>query len=189
MKRKEFIKQACGVGLCSCVIASMFAPAARLAAEEPKPEDKPEKPKEDWRIGFMQQRYAKLLTALSTRVEAPALSGALEEVGRYCAGTSNMAAPFAGNPEGLFAVMREKWHADVTYDAEQGAVALAFPEMKECPCAFVRAGVTPACVCQCSIGWQKHAFEVVFGRPVEVELKGSLLRGDRRCSFEIRAGA
>ncbi len=135
---------------------------------------------------FAQDRYAKLLTALGARVPAEALNGALEEVGDFCASNSKVVTPFAGKPEEFLATMREKWHADVTHDAAAGVVTVAFPPMKACPCGLVRTGVTPATVCQCSIGWQRRAFSAVFGRPVRVELKQSLLRGADRCSFEIR---
>ncbi|ACB76441.1 hypothetical protein [Opitutus terrae] len=189
MKRKEFLQQACTYGLCSCAVASLFAPAAKLFAEEAKPEGMPEKPKEDWRIGFMQERYAKLLASLEKRADSAALDAALEDVGQYCASTTDMVKAHAGDPDGFLATIREKWHADATQDKATGVVALAFPAMKECPCALVRAGLTSARVCQCSVGWQKKAFGVVFGRPVEVALKGSLLRGDPRCSFEIRVAS
>lgn len=189
MERKEFLKQACAVGLCSCAVASLFASAATLRADEPKPETSPEKPKDDWRIGFMQERYAKLLAALEKRVDTPALDTALEDVGQFCASSFGMAAPFAGDPEGLLAKMRQEWHADASYDEPAGVVKLAFPAAKECPCALVRMGMTSARACQCSIGWQKQTFGVAFGRPVEVRLTGSLLHGQERCSFEIRAGA
>lgn len=189
MERKEFLKQACAYGLCSCAVASLFASASPLQAEEAMPEMKPDQPKPDWRIGFMQERYAKLLAALEKHVDGAGLDAALTEVGQYCASTSDMITANAGKPEAFLTTIREKWHAEASYDAATGVVALAFPAMKECPCAFVRTGVTPARVCQCSVGWQKRAFGVVFGRPVEVELKGSLLRGDPRCSFEIHAGA
>lgn len=185
MERKEFIKHACGFGLCACVVASAFAPATVLAEEKKEPATPPE----DWRIGFAQQRYAKLLAALGTRVEPAVLSSALQEVGRFCARSSNLVEDYAGNPEGFLTQIRERWKAETSYDAPRGTVALAFPPMPECPCALVRKDVTPPTVCECSRGWQKHAFEVVFGRPVEVELKGSLLRGDAQCSFAIRAGA
>lgn len=187
MKRKEFLKQIGGFGVCSCVVASVFAPAVAMA-DENKPTEKPKTPPEDWRVSFAQQRYARFLAALGPRVEPAVLNGALEEVGRYCASTADFVATYAGNPDGFLAHIREKWHAEATYDARRGTLALAFPAMKECPCALVRTGTTPATACQCSIGWQKYAFGTVFGRPVQVELKDSILRGGARCVFSINAG-
>jgi hypothetical protein len=187
MERKEFLKQACALGLCSCTVASLFASAVVQAADEPKPAPKPEAKPEDWRIGFAQQRYAKLLSVLAAKVDEPTLNAALQEVGRFCGSTVKFVVPYAGNPEGFLAEIRKQWPVTVDYDAVKGVVSLAFPATGECPCALVRKGVTPAVVCQCSLGWQKQVFGIVFGRPVEVELKESLLRGDPRCAFVIRA--
>lgn len=189
MERRDFLRNTCGAGLCACAIGALFSSTA--AAEQAKPAAdtppaSPPEPKEDYRIRFAQERYAKLLTALGAKVPAETLGGALEQVGEFCASSSTIVKPFAGKPEAFLATMREKWHADVTHDEVAGVVTVAFPPMKSCPCGLVRMGVTPPSVCQCSIGWQRSAFTAVFGRPVQVELKQSLLRGADRCRFEIR---
>ncbi len=188
MQRREFLKHACGAGLCGCAIAALFTPHSALATDESKPTPKPEAatPPEDPRSRFAQERYAKLLNALSTRVDAAALSGALAEVGGYCASEFKPVTTFAGKPDEFLKFIREKWHGDAEYDAAHGLVTIAFPPMPECPCALARKGVTPGTMCECSLGWQKHVFGIVFGRPVDVKLKGSLLRGAQRCSFEVR---
>lgn len=190
MERREFI-QSCGVGLCSCAVASLFASAASAATERPTPSTTPPPtpPPEDRRIRFAQDRYAKLLDALAVRLDPATLSAAIEEVGSFCAGSSTMVTTFAGKPDDFLATIREKWHADARYDAASDTVALAFAPMKECPCGLVKAGVTPATMCQCSIGWQRRAFETVFQRQATVALKGSMLRGNDRCSFEIKLGS
>jgi hypothetical protein len=41
----------------------------------------------------------------------------------------------------------------------------------------------------CALGWQRHTWETLLQRPVKVELKESVLRGGRRCVFEIHVGA
>lgn len=186
MQRREFLKQACGAGMCGCVLAALLSSTAH-AGDEPASEAKPDaKPAEDGRIKFAQDRYAKLLAAFSQRAEPAVVSAALGEVGEYCASEFKVPATFAGKPDEFLAFIREKWHGDASYDAETKIVTVAFPAMSECPCPLVKKGVTPATMCECSVGWQKHAFGAVFGRPVEARLKGSILRGDDRCSFEIR---
>ncbi len=54
------------------------------------------------------------------------------------------------------------------------------------PCANVKLGTAPASYCDCSLGWQGTMFETVFGKPVEVAVVESLLRGGKTCRFEIR---
>jgi len=40
--------------------------------------------------------------------------------------------------------------------------------------------------CECSVGWLKELFEQATGKDVEVELLGSVVRGEENCRFEIR---
>ena len=40
--------------------------------------------------------------------------------------------------------------------------------------------------CHCSVGWYKSLFEAAFGKPVEVELKQSIIQGAGSCEFVIR---
>lgn len=40
--------------------------------------------------------------------------------------------------------------------------------------------------CNCSRGWVKTVFGTVSGRPVEVELKQAIGRGDPVCEFVVR---
>jgi hypothetical protein len=45
---------------------------------------------------------------------------------------------------------------------------------------------TPASFCNCSVGYQREAFEAILGKPVQVSLKESKLGGSKRCVFEVR---
>jgi len=42
--------------------------------------------------------------------------------------------------------------------------------------------------CLCSVGYVQEMYERLLGRPVEVELAESVLKGGRRCSFRITVG-
>lgn len=37
----------------------------------------------------------------------------------------------------------------------------------------------------CSLGWQQHTWETLLQKKVSVDLKESVLRGGKRCVFEI----
>jgi predicted ArsR family transcriptional regulator len=39
--------------------------------------------------------------------------------------------------------------------------------------------------CQCSVGWYKQLFETALGRPVEVDIKQSIINGAKSCEFVI----
>jgi hypothetical protein len=61
-----------------------------------------------------------------------------------------------------------------------------------CHCPLARASILSQDVkvpfewCNCSGGFQKLMFDVVFEEPVEVELLESALRGDPRCRFAVK---
>lgn len=59
---------------------------------------------------------------------------------------------------------------------------------EKCGCPLVRAGLVELSptFCNCSQGWGKAVFGTVSGRPVEVELKQAIGRGDPVCEFTVR---
>jgi predicted hydrocarbon binding protein len=60
-----------------------------------------------------------------------------------------------------------------------------------CGCPLVGAGlVKPSpTFCNCSRGWVEAVFEIVLGKPVTVELKQAIGRGDPVCEFIVRSDA
>ena len=58
------------------------------------------------------------------------------------------------------------------------------PERTECFCPLNGANAAEQ-ACNCSLGWQQHTWETFFQKKVRVDLKESVLRGGKRCVFEI----
>ena len=56
---------------------------------------------------------------------------------------------------------------------------------EECTCPLVEEGVSNSYLCNCTVGYTKHIFETLFNRAVTVELKQSILRGDKLCKQNI----
>jgi hypothetical protein len=60
-----------------------------------------------------------------------------------------------------------------------------------CHCPLARTAIRngtpkiPSVFCYCSGGFEKFAFDTIFGQPTEVELLESALKGDPRCRFAI----
>jgi hypothetical protein len=60
-----------------------------------------------------------------------------------------------------------------------------------CHCPLARTAIRdgepkiPSVFCYCSGGFEKFAFDTIFGQPTEVELLESALKGDARCRFAI----
>jgi len=68
---------------------------------------------------------------------------------------------------------------------EGGNVYVVYPK---CYCSFVNkipSGQLSATYCNCSRGWAKELFEGALGRPVEVVMEESIVKGDDQCRFRI----
>ena len=180
MKRKEFLKNCVG-GLCTCAAIGTMAPALSVAAEAKKPED--------WRLSFVKKRYARLLEILSSRMDEKALKETLFALGTHCSGLSDEnTKKFRGDLEGYRKAVKQSTSGDnITYDWDKGVITMASDERTDCFCPLIsRFQHTPAVACNCSLGWQKHTWETLLQKKVKVELKESVLRGGKRCVFEIQ---
>lgn len=177
MDRKGFLRT-CAVGFCGCMTANIISPASLQAADAA--------PAEDWRFRFVKQRYGKLVEILSNRMDENALNETLYALGEYCSSLGEeWIKAHRGDFDGLCKGIQQGPSGDtVTYDREKDVITMISPERTDCFCPLNGAN-TPKVVCNCSLGWQKHTWETFFGRKVKVELKESVLRGGKRCVFEI----
>ena len=180
MNRKTFLKN-CACGLCTCAAAGLIVPIADASGAET------EAP-EDWRLKFVKERYAKLLEILSSRMDEKTLNETLFELGAYCSGLSDESKKkFHGDLEGFRKAVKQSTSGDnITYDWDKGVITMASDERTDCFCPLnSRVHHTPEVVCNCSLGWQKHTWETLLQKKVKVELQESVLRGGKRCVFEI----
>jgi predicted hydrocarbon binding protein len=176
MDRKEFLKRACGLGVCGCA-ASLLGLSTPLEAQTDGVQAQ--------RLAFAQHQVAKMLGFMASDAPADTVARILERTGRECAKLGPLAAAFRGKPEGYFAAAKRNWGTDFTWDKDKGVVTVTIAE-GPCGCPLVANGQTPAVWCNCSVGYQQEAFETVFGKPVQVALKESKLAGSKRCVFEVR---
>ena len=179
MDRKEFLKT-CGCCAGVFAAASLVMPEALPAADTAK--------SEDWRMRFVKQRYAKLLEILSARLDDKAMSEVLIALGTACSSFGDeWIKKYRGDFDGFRKSIEQGVSGDkVTYDREKGVLTMDSGERTDCFCPLVSvAQHTPQKVCDCSLGWQQHTWETFFGKKVRVELKESVLRGGKRCLFEI----
>jgi len=179
MNRKEFLTT-CGAGLCGCAAGSLI-PASSLSAAGTDSA-------EDWRLRFVKERYASMLLILSERMEAKELSRTLSEVGAFCASRwDQFIVQHRGDFDGLAKAIRQGSSGDeVSWDREKGVIHMVSPERSDCFCPLnSRNQNTPPVVCECSLGWQQYTWETFLQKNVRVEMKESVLRGGKRCIFEI----
>ena len=182
MNRKQFLKN-CAYGLCSCAAVGLPGPAGLSAAEPTK--------SEDWRLPFVKQRYTRLLEILAGRVDEKTLNEILIDLGAYCSALDDdRRKKFRGDLEGYRRAVKQSASGDnITYDWERGVITMASDERTDCFCPLIsRYSHTPQAACNCSLGWQQHTWETLLQKKVKVELKESVLRGGKRCVFEIHVG-
>jgi len=141
---------------------------------------------EDWRIPFVQERYPRLLELMSKRIGDNAMRETLHELGSYCASRSDKwTRQYRGDLDGLANLIKHSSSGDtVTYDREKRVLTMASGERTACFCPFYGPNA-PGLACNCSLGWQQHTWETFFQKKVTVDLKESVLRGGKRCVFEI----
>jgi predicted hydrocarbon binding protein len=176
MDRKAFLKSACGLGMCGCVLGFLEPAEASPGTTEEVP---------DQRLAFARYQVAKMVGFMAAGTAAPACSDILEKMGRECAKLGGLPTKFKGDPDGYFATARKSWDTGFVWDKQKGVITVTVPE-GECSCPLVDSHRTPAFFCRCSVGYQKEAFENILGRPVQVSLVESKLGGSKRCVFEVR---
>ena len=76
MDRKEFLKSACGLGVCGCVL-SLLDPAEALATAQTQAPDQ--------RLAFARYQIANMVGFMAADATAPACAGILQNTGRECA--------------------------------------------------------------------------------------------------------
>jgi hypothetical protein len=178
MDRIQFLKN-CACTLCSCAAAGVIAPTS-LSAEEKK------SPEEDWRFSFIKDRYAKLMSILAEQMDEKTLSGILRQLGAHCASRFPLIQQHKGDIAGFIREFKKQANEEITYDPEKGIVTVVGPERGDCYCPLIDRHTTPKVICNCSLGWQQHTYETLLGKKVEVSLKESVVRGGKRCTFEIK---
>jgi len=193
MKRRELLSHACGMGMCSCAASVMFdnvsSGAQNDAAENKKLQEiQTELNRSQWWLNHGAKQLAKLWELLEPLLDDAKRREILEQLGRNCAKSLGWGEKYKGNPEGFFEYMNQKNGENFTYDKEKGIITVVTRE-RDCDCKLVNSKITPAYFCQCSIGWQKQMYETILGKSVDVEVKESVLKGSKRCVFQIRIKA
>ena len=183
MDRRALLKNACGVGMCSCFLTGLLA-STQAHAETDTEEKKPQAPP-DWRLGFVKKRYTALMAILYEQLGPEGFSVMIQKMGGDCSKSIQMITDCKGDPDKYFDIMKQRWQEDIRYDKEKGVVTIVGPERKECFCPLIDTQKTPAYVCDCSIGWQKQTYKTIFGKDVDVVLQESVLRGGKRCAFNV----
>jgi hypothetical protein len=180
MDRKHFFKNVCTYGACGCAGIMMLSPS-NLFANENGPDEK----KEDWRIGFMQNRIAKLIEGMEGKLDKDTIASLLENMGRYCAkGNIENLVKFKGDLNGYVKSIG-KWIDKAEHDEERGIIKLIGKKNNSCFCPFVDTSKMPKEFCNCTKGWNKETYETILGKQVDVKIDTTVLWGGESCNFTI----
>jgi predicted hydrocarbon binding protein len=175
MDRKNFLKNACGLGICSCIGVGLLSGSNLQAAE---------KQETDWKDRFIKYRFAKLIGILDLTLDENTKNQIIENLGKECS-KDGFANNYKNNPDGFFNEIHNRWGENATYDKEKGLIRIETPE-RDCVCPFVDSKTISKSICQCSVGWQTQTYTTIFGKEVKAECVESIVRGGKRCVFEIR---
>ena len=128
-----------------------------------------------------------LMAGLDESVDEETIVKVLEQCGRQC-----QSERFVKKARGIYQRSRS---VDEFLDKlgrvykhlhrEGDNVYIVYPK---CYCSFVNKippGKLSATFCNCSRGWAKALFEGALGRPVEVVMEESIVKGDDQCRFRI----
>jgi hypothetical protein len=161
-------------------------------------ESKAEKPRSEKRIEFAEKWLTRFMDVLGKNVDEATFNRIMEGNGRACFANwmdeTGQQVKQATLEE--FTEWVKKNIKDDTFKVEGNIIYFQFTSAAEtgepskpgqCLCTFAEnkpAGLSPR-YCRCSVGYVKEWFDRKFGKPVEVELLSSVLRGDDWCRFKI----
>jgi predicted ArsR family transcriptional regulator len=183
MDRRELLKQSCGIGLCACA-GAMIPESLGLAADQQESDER-RIFRLQWWQDHTKRQLVKLWELLEPHLDEATRNEIIEQLGRNCAKSLGWAEQCKGDPEAFFKRMQDSQNETFEYDKNKGIITVTTPE-RNCVCAMVDSKKTPPYFCQCSIGWQKESYEIILGKKVDVTIKESVLRGSKRCVFEVR---
>lgn len=173
MDRKSFLKNTCGLGICSCV-GLLYTPDLQA-----KKNDQP-----TWKDGFVKHRFAKLIGILDAMLDENTKNQIIENLGKECAKNS-FAVHYKNNMEGFFQEIHNRLGENASYDKEKKLIRVETPE-RDCVCPLIDSKVISKSVCQCSVGWQQQTYNMILGTEVEAKCIESVVRGSKKCVFEIQ---
>jgi len=175
------------MGMCSCAgIMLLNRDAGAMDLDEPGDPVDARIQEIEWKVGFMQRRFGKMLDLLKETTDIETQAHILEGMGRACAAEyTEQIKQFQGDIDGFIKHMEEQWAEKVDYNKEKGMISVTGKKQESCFCPFVNRDHTPKEFCSCSLGWQKETFEFISGKKVEASISDTILRGSESCNFQI----
>lgn len=197
MHRKEFLKKSLGLGACC---AAAFAAGSvenglaqdGVAAPAVSPCDK--------KVLQGQAVIRRLMIQLDEKLDQPTREAVMESCGRGCFQGANgkaAAQPPSEEQRAKFLERMRKYLGNEGVQQSAGRTVVYFKytsnpkglktEEGYCLCPILEDApkdISPT-YCLCSVGYVKEIFERNVGKPVDVKLTESVLRGGKTCRFTV----
>jgi predicted hydrocarbon binding protein len=136
-----------------------------------------------------QRRIVKeLLTRLEAECGSDACARVMRPCGYNCLAASTISegrkkwALAAGDLPTFLLALNESGIGGGNMHMENGSIIAVY---SKCYCGLAKNGGLPAAYCECSAGWFEKFFSEVFGSPVLVRLRRTILSGADECVFQI----
>jgi predicted ArsR family transcriptional regulator len=128
-----------------------------------------------------------LMDGLDNNVDKETLIKILEQCGRQCQSQSfiKKAKAIYEKSKNTDDFLNKLAQVYKHMHREGNKVYIVYPK---CYCSQVNKipkGKLSGTYCNCSRGWAKALFEGAAGKPVEVNMKKSIINGDDQCKFEV----
>jgi len=128
-----------------------------------------------------------LINGLDNNVDKKTIAKILEQCGRQCQSQSfvKKAKAIYEKSKNRDDFLNKLGQVYKHLRREGNKVYIAYPK---CYCPQVNKipkGKLSGTYCNCSRGWAKALFEGATGKPVEVNMKKSIINGDDQCKFEV----
>ncbi len=212
MDRKEFLATLGRIGAGACMCGAVVGMRTAWGAETPKAdgsaksaEAPPSVPGEKTparavkRMEFVDGWVPRFFKVMDEHLDEPTRRRIMAANGRacFCAWSPDaQRRPEPASPERIAKWVNDRGPAS-GYSMRDGVIHFEYVGSAEtgksspdhvclCPTVEAQSAKTmSASYCWCSVGYVQEIHERVFGRPVNVELVESVLRGNPRCRFRI----
>jgi predicted hydrocarbon binding protein len=184
MNKREFLKKTACAGICSCVAIPISSMGPGAAGDEECHEIRDLNRRLEWRLNHAKRQFCTLLNRIESEIPEETRRTILEDMGRNCARSLGWAERYKGDPEGFFQHMFRHSGEKLSFDKTGRTITIVTRD-RDCDCPVVDSSKAPAYYCDCSLGWQKETYETILGKPVEVSVVESVLRGSDKCVFKV----
>lgn len=188
MDRKNFLKNACGVGVCSCLGLNLFV-SETLLAKGMKIDDSDKKTPV---IPVDSRQMQNVLRFIDKNMDESIKKSIFERMGYEHtteAGFIKTTEDFKKDLNKFFDSVnsnKDTYWEKMEYDPETSTIKITGKVVDRCACPFAQHDNPPKSLCNyCCINFQKCMFEMLLEREVKVKLDESYLLGGNRCSTTI----